>query len=179
MSKGKAVLLVLAFVLPVSIFLFLKFFGRNEFAVEPLYIRELPETAGRDCSYGHALPYSVPENILTQLSWTRADSLTLFCIRDGDQPAVLKRLLEAFDRPLVHTVLVGSDSSAKTDPGVTAAQATAESLDHWKKCFFFMEEPNDLFLVDNQRRIRGYYQLANREEVDRLVVELSIILKLY
>jgi len=34
-------------------------------------------------------------------------------------------------------------------------------------------------LLDDQRRIRGYYDPQSREEVDRLIVELKILLKKY
>jgi hypothetical protein len=34
-------------------------------------------------------------------------------------------------------------------------------------------------IVDNQNRIRGYYDATDRDEVDRLIVEIKIILKQY
>ena len=43
MLNKKTLFLFLALVLPIGIFLFLKFFGRNEFSVEPLYTRVYPE----------------------------------------------------------------------------------------------------------------------------------------
>jgi hypothetical protein len=33
--------------------------------------------------------------------------------------------------------------------------------------------------VDNKMQIRGYYQLTTREEADRLLMEISILLKDY
>ena len=49
MKQKKTVFLFLALILPICIFLFLKFFGKNEFAVEPLYVDVYPEMHGRMC----------------------------------------------------------------------------------------------------------------------------------
>jgi len=34
-------------------------------------------------------------------------------------------------------------------------------------------------LIDDQKRIRGYYKIGFRDEMDRLEVELKILLKKY
>ena len=179
MNKGKAILLVLALVLPVSVFLFLKFFGKNEFAVEPFYVNELPEGLHERCSFAYTLPYLVPEHILSGLSWSMEDSLTLFCFVEPHQKNLLKRISERYQQPQLKIVSVNSGDSAHFHPNIEDVMPPIDSLDVWKPCFLFIKGPNDLLLVDRQRRIRGSYQLDNRDEVDRLMVELSIILKLY
>jgi hypothetical protein len=49
----------------------------------------------------------------------------------------------------------------------------------WKKCVFLVNEPWQAVLLDQDKRIRGYYDLRNRDEEDRLRVELKILLKKY
>jgi hypothetical protein len=44
---------------------------------------------------------------------------------------------------------------------------------------FLLEGPRQAVLIDSQRRIRGFYDLRNRDEVDRLRVELKILLEKY
>jgi hypothetical protein len=39
--------------------------------------------------------------------------------------------------------------------------------------------PRNVVLVDNKKRIRGYYAIGSREETDRLIVEMEILLKKY
>ena len=52
-------------------------------------------------------------------------------------------------------------------------------LDDWRKCIFLLNQPNQTVLMDKERRIRGFYDLRLRDEVDRLRVELKILLKKY
>jgi hypothetical protein len=35
---------------------------------------------------------------------------------------------------------------------------------------------NRVVLVDNQEQIRGYYDITDREETDRLIVEIKILI---
>jgi hypothetical protein len=42
-----------------------------------------------------------------------------------------------------------------------------------------LAEPFDAVLVDSKRRIRGQYDLKDRDEVDRLITEVAIIFKQY
>ena len=39
--------------------------------------------------------------------------------------------------------------------------------------------PANVVLVDSEKRIRGYYSIGSREEVDRLILELQILLSKY
>jgi hypothetical protein len=46
-------------------------------------------------------------------------------------------------------------------------------------CIFLMESQHDAVIVDKGNRIRGQYAMSNREEADRLIMELKILLKKY
>ena len=65
----------------------------------------------------------------------------------------------------------------KDDPVGYRVLGKAESTQ--MKCIFILEEPFDVALVDNKGRIRGQYNSADREEVDRLITELAILIRKY
>jgi hypothetical protein len=48
-----------------------------------------------------------------------------------------------------------------------------------KRCIFFLSGSQDLVLLDQNGAIRGQYVSQERKEMDRLVTELSILLKQY
>ncbi|MCU0356979.1 MAG: hypothetical protein MUE95_05320 [Cyclobacteriaceae bacterium] len=179
MNKLKAVVLLVALLLPVSIFLFLKYFGKNEFQVEPLYETELPDWASSECAISHILPYQVPDSILLGIGWNKSYRLTLFSFYAGASPAY-ERIMTNYPEQDVRLInVVVRDQDFTPVRGLWTMPVDGELLAEWKKCFLFMSEPNDLILVDDEGRIRGYYQLDNREEIDRLLMELSIMLNRY
>ncbi len=178
--KGlKFFLLVLALALPIGIFLFLKYFGKNEFSVEPLYSTGVSVPDG--CPIPAAGAYAIPERVLNRLSWSERDSLTLFFIASKvDGKASPERIHGRFLEHELRRVWVQIDSNLLDfEPIGKAVIISPDSLKIFKACFFFLKEPYNLLLVDNKRRIRGNYVLNNREEIDRLLLEAKIILKKY
>lgn len=164
MKGVKLILLILALALPVLIFVFLKFFGKNEFQVEPLFAEGPPVVSG--CPEFPQGQYYIPAELVAGLGGSTVDSLTLIVVgSDGQRNAFEDRLREGFTPTEVKIASVSGIS--------------ADSLKQLRMCYFFMNEPYDLLLVDKQRRIRGIYQAENREEIDRLLVEARIILKKY
>lgn len=179
MKALKLVLLLLALVLPVLIFMFLKFFGKNEFAVEPLYQEGAPVVEG--CVQPPGGPYTIQAELLGELGWSENDSLTLFYVanRSGGYEA-WGRIRENFTSVELPLVKIAAAGSLK-DPTLEEefVQIRSDSLQILRSCFLFLQEPYNLLLVDNKRRIRGKYPLDNREEIDRLNMEVEIILKKY
>jgi len=49
----------------------------------------------------------------------------------------------------------------------------------WKTCIFLLKKPYDVVLIDRKGLIRGQFVSDNREEIDRLITEVDIILKKY
>lgn len=182
MKLTKIVYLVLALALPVSVFLFLKFFGKNQFDVEPFF-KDGVSTVDAGCPQPPPGEYRVPVEILEQMSWSGKDSLTLYYFpehRDKSQSQFV-RIGENFNPSEVNVIEVLS-SSVDMDSipsSIKSVRVQGDSLSVWRRCYLFLSNPNDLALVDNQRRIRGYYQLNDREEIDRLLMEAMIILKKY
>ena len=48
-----------------------------------------------------------------------------------------------------------------------------------RECVLLMPSETSLTLVDHRNRIRGYYDGSDLDEVDRLIVEIKVILKEY
>lgn len=162
MKKQKALFLFLALILPICIFIFLKLFGKNEFAVQPLYSDTYPDSG--DCKISVKLPYSIPDSVSRQLPLNN-DSLVLIVFGEMNVDAAnqIKRIETEFG----------------TDPMALFFVASSEKSESWRKCVFFLKAPLDLILVDRNGVIRGEYQSDDREDVDRLLTEVTIILKKY
>ncbi len=180
--KGKQlIILSLAFILPISIFIFLKTLGKNEFAVEPFH-QEGVITVSAECGPDYKTPYTVPSAVLKDLLWDENDSLSLYMLVDKDQVlAEVVRRLAATNTPneLSMSTLTVDSAKVREIAGVTKLVRDVVSLEQISDCFFIMEKNKNAILLDNKRRVRGYYNVSDREEVDRLAVEITIILKKY
>lgn len=156
MSK-KIIYLFLALLLPALIFVFLKYFGKNEFDIPILYENGVAGISG-ECQPVSTGQYFVPDSVFLRRNWNGQP--VLFSCADGKEMADFKtRLTEAKFKIQV----IEFD---KSDTKI-------------KACVLFLKDPWDAVLVDSQKRIRGYYKLGNRDEMDRLEVELKILLKKY
>jgi hypothetical protein len=161
MGGKKLVLLFLALLLPVVIFIFLRLFGKNEFAV-PLLYEEGVSNAPATCNVRYPTPYFVPDSIVNQIKDNTAEILVL---NFSDQPTTEMQVVrEEFDKD---AVMIKSASSLNFVDKKFLAE-----------CILLMSTPNEIVLIDSENRIRGYYR-NTREEVDRLILELKIMLKKY
>jgi hypothetical protein len=160
--KGKKFLfLFLALLLPIAVFVFLKFFGKNQFEVPLLYENGVSDPPA-GCSYDYANPYLIPDSILTTAGANKSSVLILDFSR---QPSTEMQVVrDEFDH----------------DPVVIKSASTLNFTDEklLRECIFLVKAPNELVLIDSEKRIRGYYE-NTREEIDRLILELKIVLKKY
>lgn len=156
---SKGLFLFLALLMPIVVFLFLKFFGKNEFAVEPLFTTG--DVIQDERCHPITYPYQIPDSV-AQLYLLENDSLLLLQLGAGDEESVkqMNRVKEQFS----------------TYPIRIQASTSSE---YRKRCVFLMKDAYDLVLIDRQNRIRGQYVSSDREEVDRLLTEVTIILKKY
>jgi len=162
MNLKKSIFLFLALLFPACVFLFLKFFGKNEFAVQPLYTDSVPEGA-KECGVTVVLPYHIPDHVKSTLFLT-PDSLILihFGKLTTGAEKQFERVSNEYGKAIKLQLMPASDSAA-----------------HLKTCVFFLKGRYDLVLVDHAGLIRGQYILDDREEVDRLLMELAILFKKY
>lgn len=160
----KGIFLFLALLLPVLIYVFLKLFGKNEFNVEPLFQDSKVAVDRKDCG-PISFPYKISADVLNTII-TANDSLALICFDglDEDSKKEFPRLKEELRTDPIRITI--------TDPGT-------ESQSKWYECIFIMSQPSDMVLVDRKGTIRGQYESSDRDEIDRLKTEITIILKRY
>lgn len=163
---GKKVILIIALILPIGIFMFLKFFGKNQFDVQPLF-QEKTDVA--DCAGEYEFPYVIPDSIshqwsineyeLTVIPFVHNDNST-----DNETLIQIRRIEEEFSGyPIQIRQIEGNDA---------LTQKT-------KSCVLLMPEKTSVVLIDKSGSIRGQYDGSSLEEMDRLMVEMKIILKKY
>jgi hypothetical protein len=160
--KGKKFLfLFLALLLPIAVFVFLKFFGKNRFEV-PLIYKDGVSDPPAACLFDYPKPYLIPDSILAVAG---ANNSSIVILDFSRQPSTEMQVVrDEFDH----------------DPVVIKSASTLNFADEklLRECIFLMKEPNELVMIDSEKRIRGYYE-NTREEIDRLILELKILLKKY
>jgi hypothetical protein len=166
MKGTKIIFLFVALLLPACIFVFLKIFGKNEFAVEPMFQTEAPVLPAK-CGAVKA-PY-----IIT------ADKVSSF-IMANDSLAIIFFLDETALTSKMQKTLHQLKETYKKDPiSIVLERNDAPDFDLAFDCIFAMKMPKDIVLIDNHGMIRGQYESTDRDEIDRLKTEITIILKRY
>ena len=155
----KFTLLFLALLLPALIYVFLRRFGRNEFDVPPLYQAEVSAPEGCESYGAYAAPYVVPDSVLTMLDWS-PEKVNLFIVGSHWSKAGLRLMAE----------LPGMSFAVKEVPDEKRVSAV---------CGLLLRRPANAVMVDGSGKIRGQYDLNNREDYDRLIVEMKIMMVKY
>jgi len=164
MKGKKLVFLMLALLAPVTIFIFLKLFGRNEFHVPVLHEERLPGIAA-SCDFDYHLPYRIADSVITAFDVNRDDSVYVFSFKREHADAVNRINTEFRNDPVR---VIGPEQAGELfEPHVL------------QQCILLMHPDTAVAIVDNQNRLRGYYDGGDRDEVDRMIVEIKIMLKQY
>lgn len=185
MKKG--VLLFLALLLPALVFVFLKFFGKNEFAVEPLFQESLEVPA--DChGITYTTPYTVGDSVLSKLQWN-ANGISLVLIVDSisenqkEQITQIKRVFQEFSHDPLNIVMLTEDLRSRqtnqSEEMFSMVNVAQDDLLKLRNCVFLLDKYKDALLIDTMKRIVGQYDLTDREDADRLILELKIVFKKY
>jgi hypothetical protein len=159
----KILYLSLALLLPALVFVFLKYAGSNRFDIPIYYEDGIPGSL--PCVQESEVPYQLPDSISKFISVGKYGYVFIFP-EAGVAPTVIVALL----------VKEIGQGFAVVD-ATTLGDSTLQS--RWHDCVFLVPAPSQAVLVDGQRRIRGYYDLRKRDEMDRLRVELKILLEKY
>jgi len=198
---GKILMLLFIICLPVFVYLFLQGFGKNHYSVPVFYENGLPpDTAECISQYRpHKIDLQsvasfdnpgVSESIHFKLAVVDIDMDP--DIRLGIPGYSLNRVLDAFtNNPSVQFIIIRPRAGVipvkqplSTDR-VIYSYGTPEGVTGIAKCgLVLLDFPGDssvisrrFVLVDEKDRIRGYYQVDSFEEIDRLILEMKIILK--
>ena len=197
----KYLFLLLTLALPVSIFLFLKIFGSNEFEVPVLFEKGIP-----DCN-GNEEVHKVPGIALSnengeKLSSTQLSDFLIFTkldfhdnVKFQERLVQLVRIQDAFyetgtpkfillcneaDRHSFEHAALGNAGWNKAN--YLTGYLHADQLHDFLRCGLGVNDQDsennyDLVLVDTKKKIRGIYNGLDMEQTEQLILELKILKK--
>ena len=174
----KFLYLFLALALPGLIFVFLKKFGKNEFTV-PVYF-ETGLTPDSICTVAAAGPYQVPDSIVQKIGfrWPAGIKVVVVFPFVKDDLSEVQRVADKYAADSVAVVVLsGIPNNPKTQ--LQTVFLDYNNFGSAVLCWLRMNEPWSVALLDEKNQIRGYYDGSKRDEMDRLDLELSILLKKY
>lgn len=93
-----------------------------------------------------------------------------------DSPAILKKYAEEFGADTAQWNFLTGEKETIYSLARCGFLLPVEDGDGSKEDFIHSEK---IILVDQQKRIRGYYDGTDREEIDRLITEINILLDEY
>ncbi len=160
--KFKWVYLFLAFFLPIGLTFFLQFFGKSEFNIPVYYESGVSADSLTDCHYQYAAPYVIPDSVKNKLS-----------------KGVKGAMLVTIDSGVLAAKNFARVKEELTDGQYTFVVINQTDNNSLLSCVFFLNGQWTTLLIDDQKRIRGYYNPAKREDADRLIAEMKILLKDY
>ncbi len=196
----KLILLVFTLVIPASVFIFLKYFGTNTFEVPYLFENGIPNCLQSE-SPNIVSDFDI-FGVLAQPSeeYGKSEYLIYAVLEKREEDQLSKlitqliRIQDAFfeSDPPYFVLLVNGDlaevqemkllsSSMGLKRGNTQYFYSDESvLFEFLKCEIALiknnsDELTNIALVDTERKIRGIYAGLDREEVDKLILELKIL----
>lgn len=156
----KKIILFVALPLPILVFIFLKIFGKNEFEV-PVYYAEGVDRNITGCNPGTpSTPYVLPDSALNAWGWKGAKA-TLIVLNEKGIENNLARIADLFE------------------PGDYETLKLNDAPYEVKTCMLLAGDTSRVVMIDDQKRIRGYYTPTTGKERDRLGVEIRILLKQY
>lgn len=199
-KRWKTGILLATLAIPVFIWLFLKYFGQNSFALPIYYPNGIDSLS--DCANGQQ-PHALPSFSLLN---TSGETLTA---NDFDGEMMIsyflpKRCTDSCELVLERLASIQNIFSEQEQLKIVVfgnAQYTSEDLislekrfnanpklwnfvlgedeeiNQLKTCGFVLSSvpEHSLVVTDAKRRIRGYYQATDAEEVDRLKGEIKIL----
>jgi len=156
----KITYLLVALALPGLIFIFLKMFGKNHFDI-PVYYKEGISDSLRECSMVYHGQYTLPDSVLKAFAY-KNDTACLFVEGSEINNKDVAQLRHSFGEGQLQIIAL---------EGIEPNR-----LNQIQRCVLFLKKPWKAVLVDKQKRIRGYYAFNSLEEIDRLKVEVEILL---
>ncbi len=191
----KCVVLTVTLVLPVGVYLFLKNFGENKYAI-PVYYQEEAEKEVSEC-FEFSIPHSVNLSVYQSFSDNVPGGIAIInpvfdaCFDCPPNLNEIKRIVQRHPDINVVNLYVGQLTSYQSSitnqvenwlvkevelPDMISILRCQLLIDIPSKTSVIeMNETNQLVLIDAQNRIRGYYNKNDREDIDRLILEISIL----
>lgn len=167
--KRRWILVFVILSVPLAVIFVLHIFGENRFDVPVYYtsLKKRPSLCGPT-----PVPYQIYSDFVKEgmlnIVFTYKDKPT------DDQKLQMLRIKDRFNNSPVNTVFITVNGEPVV--GYDHLQVILTDYVDITNCQLINEELKDAVLIDGQRRIRGYYYGADREEIDRLAVETEILL---
>lgn len=174
----KVFVLIVALLLPALVYLFLKGFGKNEFAI-PIYYQEGISIEGcnktsQSQHYVKFESYDLEGACLFYFpQWVNDEEFYRQCSRIHDK------------YPGVRFTAIADSSYTQTQTGNILRAKNDDQLYQLANCALILGQDhsiskplyNQLVLVDKKKRIRGYYNGNELSDMDRLDIEIDILQK--
>ncbi len=171
----KILFLIAALIIPSMVYIFLREFGNNKFEIPVHYANGFViEGCSSDTTTTHLVKFENYQLSGVQLfyfpKWVNSNEFYRQCER-----------IKVKSYPVVFTAI--SDTTMQSKLGNTLVVADDAQLYNIANCSLVLGQKvaitkpvyNQLVLVDAQKRIRGYYNGDELEDMDRLDVELDIL----
>ena len=187
----KSLLLVFTLAIPVSVFLFLKIFGNNQFEVPVLYENGIPGCGVE----GEVHRVKWNDYQLPPAIQSGNDYLVVAygpeIVKDQGLYAEIGRISDAFaeQQDVAFVLLFTPDllpapdaQPLKLSHYLVRILMESSHLEGFLSCQLGLDTKLEkdkikLALVDKQGRIRGLYESDDRKQTDRLILELKILIK--
>jgi protein SCO1/2 len=198
-NRYKILIILFTLVIPVLVYVFLRAYGENHYAVPVFYETGIP-TDTTDCiteDEPHLIRMDFASDDLSAADRLLNRKLSVVDIDMGSTQELgnpgysLNRVVDKFaENPVVQFIVV----RPSTDP-VPVKQLSAdnrfiyvygsgEQITEFARCELILLDFPDKFdrntrrfvLIDNEGRIRGYYEVGDFDEIDRMILEMKIIL---
>ena len=182
----KKTILILTIIIPIMGIIIFNFFSKSHFDIPFYYQENIP-------SEFHCDKVSAPYNIDEDLKYFTIDSISLFPFNRNDikiisisqlndtYTSALNRVADEFnDNEGLKVYSFGLhdfDSKIPVSPNIIGL-GIVDSMEQIKECIFLISpgSGDNTLLVDQQNRIRGYYDLMDVDFTDSLIVETKILL---
>lgn len=174
----KVVIIIAVLMAPIFVFLFLKQFGANEFELPILYSEGNPIA---DCSTDSG-EYKINLEVLEKYNIKLPGLFYVPATERDKYYSDLNNVLAKYQNVTIYE-LIAADSLDSNAGSASLHFSTSEYLD-FINCTLILGEDqrlnkailNKFVLVDDVRQIRGYYNCSDLEDIERLDVELDILL---
>lgn len=174
----KIAILVLTLVVPALVYVFLKSFGENRYALPFFYQDEIAVAGCADFTSPHSVDLAGVDFADRQFTF-----LLISDKPEADKVKALNRIVTKFDGGRL--VILRSDTSDVHE--LDTRLFSREKLDSIASCILFLEQNFDsdvqmedrIVLVDRNHHIRGYYNIDEFDELERVDVEIKILLQEY
>lgn len=183
----KGLLLFTALILPVLVFVFLKMFGENQFDIPVFNHTDISPEVNCD---GFTTPHVVGEFKIKDVVLSNSQIANIYHIFDAATNELeMRGLMKVKDRleskyAIIHSIglsdstnSIGKLSNKYQIDGLWKMYSVGEqSLRDFVNCELMITGDESLVLIDNEGKIRGYYNGSEGEETDRLILESKILI---